>query len=1052
MNNNKKFMLSTILESKRNTGFGVFKKYRLAGLLLSVLCLISGQAFAELKCQHIIVNERNSGFSANIVITNEGTETIDDWQSVSWTYTDGVTNRGGSGASLTGSNPYTATPKNRNKTIAPGASITISLQGNKSSNDIDVINPAVTGPLCKKPEIPKVSALWTLNAAESSLHFVSVKKLHTAENQTFNTLSGSIDINGKAVFAIDLNSIDTANTTRDERIRNELFETDLLPNAYFSVDVDTVNVDNMAVGSTQQMSLPGTLSLHGINLALTADIMIIKLSEDKVNVSSVRPIIIDSESLDMNGGIEWLRIAAGLSSIGERVPVYLSLTLDANNDTNVSALALSYKPAAPINLAASYDADLSKVGLSWERPSDFETGFIVRRKNPAGFWQTAATIGASFSTLADGVSETGLYEYKVIAYSGDVASDASNQIAVVVDDIDIAVLGFNQYDQNCVACHGVGGTGGFAPALNTPRDEAGFANMLAYIESNMPLGNAGDCDADCAQNIGAYLKTIWPEPLTCDAPVQYGARQLKLLTQAEYQSSVEDLFSINSELSDGLNTDSKIGFFFNNVLTPVSSSAYDKYLIVGAKVAQASANNDFAALFSCDSYDQNCANAFVNDVMPKIFRRPLTTQEAGSYLLVANGSKTEGDIKVGIQLAIEGALSSPQFLYRHELGESSDSAGIDTDAFELTPYEMATYLSYTFTGTTPDPTLLTKAADNRLDTDSQILAEVSRLLDTPRGKERLGDYIGAWLGTDDLDKSLKDQSVWPGFDQVVPHMEQEIREIFAAIMRDPSERFASLYNANYTYVNEPLAQHYGIPGVIGNDFQRVDTNDRGGVLRNGAFMARWAENVETSPFRRAARVRRRMLCQPMPAPPAGVDDERQVLLEQHEEFLAADTTTNREKYELLTSTGTCVACHQELMTPLGMGMEDYNTVGKFRTEDLNGNLINAMSALYAPNNLEDKHISLEFDGSKGLTDLLAGSTTAQSCVAETFFRYTLGVGVDGFDAFDPNSPQLDPLEQEGYACEVEDLTRTMMNESPRNMLEKLGAMQSVRYRKEWLRQ
>jgi hypothetical protein len=190
----------------------------------------------------------------------------------------------------------------------------------------------------------------------------------------------------------------------------------------------------------------------------------------------------------------------------------------------------------------------------------------------------------------------------------------------------------------------------------------------------------------------------------------------------------------------------------------------------------------------------------------------------------------------------------------------------------------------------------------------------------------------------------------------------------------------------------------------------------------------------------------------MPAPPAGVDDERQALLELHEEFIAAETTTNREKYEVLTSTGTCVACHQELMTPLAMGMEDYDSVGNLRTEDLNGNLINAIGELYAPNNLEDKHISLVFDGTNGLADLLSGSTTAQSCVPETFFRYITGVGVDGFDVYDPNSPQLNLVEQEGYACEVEDLTQTMMNESPRKMLEKLGVMQSVRYRKEWLRQ
>lgn len=1047
----KRFMLSTGFVSIRTLGLGALKKRSLAGLALCFSSMMSGQAFAQLNCEYVPGNQWNTGFSATVVLTNESTEAVEDWQSVSWQYTDGSERTGGWNATYSGTNPYTAVPFNWNRQIAPGSSIQLGIQGTPGVPGTDVVVPTVTGPLCNG-SIPNDGALWTLNAAESSLHFVSVKKAHTAENQTFNTLSGTVDQNGKAVFAINLDSIDSAITIRNERMRNFLFETNILPNMYFTVDVDTINVETMVAGTTQQMSLPGTLSLHGVNLPLTADMIVTKVTDGKVNVSTFKPIIIDSKNFHMNGGIEVLRTVANLSSIGERVPVYLSLTLDANNDPNVLPITLADKPLAPLTLAGSFNTTTNEAGLTWNGPSTNESGFIVRRLTPEGLWQTAATLAANSANFFEGLAELGQYGYRVIAYNGDIASDASNQVTVDVGQINPEVVGEQLYGETCVACHGVGGIGLSAPALNTPRDEAGFAAMVTYIETNMPPSSPGSCDAQCAADIGAYIKTLWPEPLVCDSPVNYGQRTFKLLTQAEYQSSVEDLFAVNYEASSNLNADSKLGTFLNNALTSVSSAAYDQYLSVAEGVAQFSADRNFAPLLSCGTnFDQSCANAFVNDALPTIFRRPLAGAEVTRYSAIANGTHTAGDVKAGIQLAVEAALSSPQFLYRHELGETSATAGIDADAFELTQYEMATYLSYSFAGTTPDQTLLAKAANNQLSTEAQILSEAARLLDTQGGKERLGDFAGAWLGTDSLDLSLKDAAVWSGFDQVAPHMEQEAREVFAAIMLDPTEQYASLYNANFTYVNEPLAQHYGISGVVGDQFRRVSTTDRGGILRNGAFMARWGEDVESAPFRRSVRVRRQMLCQDMPSPPAGIGDDRQALLELHAAFIAAPTTTNRQKYEVLTGEGSCVECHKEWMNPLAMGMEDFDTVGNPRTQDLNGNLIDAMGALYAPNNLADKHISIPFEGTQGLAGLLAASTTAQTCVPENFFRYTYGVGVDGYDN-NPNAPILGAAEQNGYACEVQNLTQTMMNESPRKMLEQLGVMQSIRYRKEWLRQ
>jgi len=172
---------------------------------------------------------------------------------------------------------------------------------------------------------------------------------------------------------------------------------------------------------------------------------------------------------------------------------------------------------------------------------------------------------------------------------------------------------------------------------------------------------------------------------------------------------------------------------------------------------------------------------------------------------------------------------------------------------------MATFLAYTFTGSTPDQTLLNAANNDLLRSDEEILKQAMRLSEASTAKEIMGDFVGSWLGTSELDVAAKDESVWPGFAALVPHMKNEIRENFANVMLDRNENFSSLYNAGYSYLNAPLARHYGIAGITGNQMRRVATTNRGGILANGAFMARWGEAVETSPILRSVRVRRRML-------------------------------------------------------------------------------------------------------------------------------------------------------------------------------------------------
>ncbi|MCG8612951.1 MAG: DUF1592 domain-containing protein, partial [Pseudomonadales bacterium] len=673
------------------------------------------------------------------------------------------------------------------------------------------------------------------------------------------------------------------------------------------------------------------------------------------------------------------------------------------------------------------------------------------RKTVDGYWQTTAELPANTIQLDNNLPEPGGYDFKVIALNNGVPSLPSNILRITATEENPLERGRQTYTAQCAGCHGTDGEGiGSFPALNTPRD---VAAMTTYISTAMPLGDPGACDLSCAEDVATYVQTLWVTELACDpsqTPVIYGARQLKILTRSEYQNTVEDLLGVDYDAGAGLSPDTQVGFFLNNTHASVSAASYSNFLLVAEGIADWSAQRDFSPALNCSSYDQLCAEQFITDLAPKIFRRPLTEDELTLYRAMAEGIHSSGEVKAGIQMALESMLASPQFLYRHELGEPNpDNDEIDSDAFELTSYEMATFLAYTFTGSTPDQVLLDAAARDELRTVENIELQAKRLADQARPV--LGEFVGSWLGTNALGNAAKDTAIWPGFASLVPHLQNELNETFAHVLLEPSEQFAALYGANYTFLNQTLAEHYGIGGVTGADMQLVSTSERGGILANGAFMARWGEAEETSPILRSVRVRRRMLCQDQPDPPAGTFAAREEKLAELSDFLQDPATTNRLKYHRLTEDEPCTNCHEQYINPLGFGMEDFDTVGRVRTTDLKGNPIDASGTLFAPVKYSEVQESIMFEGARGLGQQLANLSSAQTCLPKQMFRYIMGVGYQDIDSANPEGPQLSEQEKAGYACEIDTLTNAMMTGSPRSMFEAFGSLQAVRYRKAWAR-
>ncbi len=1070
-------------------------------IVLLFALLVSPVSLAAV-CKYEIDNEWNTGFQAKVSIINNSNTAINNWE-VNWAWSDGS-------SLVNGWDAVFDCVESRCDAKAPSYALTIGANqtatfgfiGAKGTRDTPVdrairINGTICGsanqaptPVPTGPDSAKAAAIlpaimslllapetsssplgvWELDGAESSLEYVSVKNSHNAEVNTFtqgadgvSALSGSIDRAGNAVLAIDLNDLETGVDTRNQRMRDFVFETELLPNAYVSVKLNPRSLSSMSVGESDIQNINGRLSLHGVTQDIQAEVIVAKTSETSLLVSTIKPILIDSKGFDFASGVEVLRNLASLASIGEAVPVYFRLRYELNTDPNTEPVLIASAPAAPSNLSGQYNPTSTNTLLGWQDNSTNESGFIVRRKTAAGLWRTIRNALPNASSYSDMLSGEGTYDYKVIAVNGSVPSAPSNVERVIAADLpdpDPTAEGQRLYNTQCDSCHGASGEGlGSFPALNTPRD---VAAMIDYITEFMPLGDSDACDRQCAEQIALFIQTLWnnppdttPDGTACraDQPINYGARQLKILTRSEYQRSVEDLLGVDFDAAAGLSEDDKIGLFANNTHTSIVSSSYSNFLIVAEEIAQWSAARDFAPALSCSSFDQSCVNTFINQFAPRVFRRPLDSGESDTYTRLADGTLTGGDVKAGITMALEAMLSAPQFLYRHELGEPNPSnTDLDNDAFELTSYEMATFLAYTFTGSTPDQTLLDAASNNLLRSESEILNQAERLTELAEAKGVLGDFVGSWLGTDDLDIAAKDPSVWPGFDALVPHMKNEVRENFANVMLDRNQSFNALYDADFSYINQTLAQHYGIPGVSGNQMRRVATAERGGILANGAFMARWGEAVETSPIIRSVRVRRRMLCQDeLPNPPAGTFAAREERLAALSEILRDPATTNRLKNHLLTEGPPCSNCHLEYINPLGFGMEDFDTVGNRRYADLNGNVIDATGQLFAPRDYSDTNDVEPFTGSKGLAQLMPSLSSAQSCLSKQMFRYISGVGHNNIDASNPEAPDLAEQERDGYACEIEKLTDAMMESSPRTMFERFSTLDAIRYRKAWSR-
>ncbi|MDO8345622.1 MAG: DUF1592 domain-containing protein [Cellvibrio sp.] len=958
--------------------------------------------------------------------------------------------------------------------------------------------------------VPANSARWLLNDTKSVLNFVSVKNTDVAETFTFSQLQGTVSSTGQATMTIPLASILTGVAIRDTRMQSMLFESSYLPNLHVTTQLDLSTIDAMAAGSTSTLSLSGSLILHGVIKPLVFDALVIKHANNSVSFSPRKPIIINSTDFDLNAGIELLRMTAGATTIGEKVPVYFKMFLTKDNPTNLPAISLAPVPNAPLNLLGNLSNGSGDATLNWSDINSNETGFLVRRKGTDGRWTTKANLGANLSTYVDNLLNTsGSFTYKIISYAGSIPSLPSNEVtlgltptssstssqssmssSVVSSSSSISYIGdavrgkvdWENADIGCKFCHAVNadGTAGASVSKIDPRNlrYTTVSGLAKYIEDNMPKGNATACVGQCAADTAAYFLSLmpvtpssmssssrsassmslssqsrssgsssstpplngaqlyvdqgcaschgargdnpmrpivldrwtratliskidtsmplnnpgacvgacataiadyilsWKPVVSCNADEDVLPRRLRLLTNREYANTINDLLNISTgtTIAASFEPDTEVKGFDNNAeASKINNGRMDAYWNAAKQVAETVSMNNLMTCSTGTARDQ-CANTFVPTFGKKAFRRPLVAAEQTSY---SNLFRLGASNEAGARLVIQSMLSSPNFLYRAEIGS------VVSGASNLTPYETANLLSYTFTGSMPDTTLLTEADNNRLTTPAQLRTQAERLLATTKAAAQFSHFGLQWLHVDDVANLQRDKTLYPQFTQAIgTAMKTELETFLNELFLKPGYKMADVFNPGFTFVNGTLASYYGMTGVTGTNFQRINTNNqRGGVLAMGAVTATLATVTGSHPIHRGLLVRRNLLCQDFAPPPPNVGEV---------EPLNPNKPT-RERFAAHTNNPNCQSCHQYI-DDIGFGFENYDAVGRFRTTEGNNIAINASGTISGLAVMTESD-NYSFTDLRGLSTVLAtaGTEPTSKCLTKQYHRFATGI-------------------------------------------------------------
>jgi len=322
-----------------------------------------------------------------------------------------------------------------------------------------------------------------------------------------------------------------------------------------------------------------------------------------------------------------------------------------------------------------------------------------------------------------------------------------------------------------------------------------------------------------------------------------------------------------------------------------------------------------------------CATKIITALAKQAYRRPVTSDDMeGLMNFYEQGRKKGGDFESGIRSSLQALLASLDFVFRFEKTPANVKPG---ELFHIGDLELASRLSYFLWATAPDAELINVASQGRLKDPVVLEKQVRRMIADPRSEALSTKFAGQWLHLQDLENLNPDAFYYPYYDQTLAAgMKRETELFFDSIVRE-DRNILDLLTANYTFVNERVAKHYGIPNVRDSKFRRVELTDdyRRGLLGKGAILALTSVADRTSPVLRGKWVMGVLLGTPPPPPPPAVPK-----LDQTSAIVDGKTLSVRERMEMHRASPTCMSCHQ-MIDPIGLALENFDVTGQWRIRD-----------------------------------------------------------------------------------------------------------------------
>ena len=477
---------------------------------------------------------------------------------------------------------------------------------------------------------------------------------------------------------------------------------------------------------------------------------------------------------------------------------------------------------------------------------------------------------------------------------------------------------------------------------------------------------------------GLYVPTI--DTLKVRIPIKAGPRQVGVAFVRKTSAEPEGIRKLYRRpfTGEGSGGDSRYQPYVESV------TIAGPYEASGARPVDETPS--YARVFVCrpagavPAEEAACARQILARLGRRAYRRPVTGDDVERLLTFYERGRAQGSFETGIEMALRRLLVSPEFLFRIERDPDGVVPGSN---YRLSDLELASRLSFFLWSSIPDDELLDVAARGELADPAEFERQARRMLADPRSDALVTNFAGQWLTLRNAAAVQPDEDAFPDFGEGLRQaFRRETELLFTSVLREERSTL-DLLAADYTFVNERLAQHYGIPNVRGSHFRRVALNDdaRGGLLGHGSILTVTSYANRTSPVLRGKWILENILGTPPPPPPADVPD-----LETAE---GGAPLSMRAAMEQHRANPVCASCHQ-LMDPPGLSLENFDAVGRWRDRSETKAAIDASGAL--PD-------GTEYEGPSGLkAALLRHPDRFVTTVTEKLLTYALGRGVEYYDA------------------------------------------------------